>query len=1396
MTNSKNDMTDWIFKVEDTFKLTDNFIDKYKGKQPNWGPVGYVVYKRTYARTIPDENNRTEEWWETCKRVVEGCYTVQLNHCKHLKLPWNAHKAQKSAQEMYSLMFEFKFLPPGRGLWAMGTDLVYKKGSAALNNCFSYETEFITSDGIKKLGDCANSNQTILSENGEWITAPIRNFGEQRLYKITLSNGTGALKIIHATADHKWYCTDRRKDYRNQKYSEFTTIDLRPGVHKLKMNFANRPSNNMTDCPFSIARGFCYGDGTNTGENRNANIVNICGDKIKDVSKYFGLCEQHQSDNILKCNPIPKEWKTLIPLHESKTTLYSWLKGYFAADGSCQKSGMCNITSFDKNAIEHVRSICSIVGIGTHQIRSENKISNLNNKECVCYSITLDRRHLNRDFFILEKHKMNFVDDTKKNTNQWKVIDVEETDRVEDVYCATVPVKGNFTLADNILTSNCAVVSTDEIGYEFSEPFIWLMDMSLFGVGVAFDTKGAGKVKIQEPKYTDEPYIVEDSKEGWCELIKVILDSYVGKSKYPNKIDYSMIRPIGSPIRTFGGTAPGPDPLIRCVSEVKTVLNKNVNEMITSTTIVDVMNILGKCVVSGGCRRCLPEDTEIHTINGLIKIKDIKIGELVKTSDGWKKVTDKVHQGKQKLLNIKTKLGDFKCTHKHRMKVFNGIDSFEWKRANEMVPGDRMVFYNKELNFGKIQESDNFEYVKPEHSTTCVNISIPKYDEDFAWFMGYFHGDGCVRFPEENKGSIQISVHPDHIDIKNKVIFNLKKFSVNVSEKGPWENNNVLNIRVSSKQLALYLSNFKTSNKSINIPEWIKKSPPSIIKAYICGLHDADGSSKTRPLNLASSIYPEFLYQVQNLLATIGIASCIKKCRDEIENWKSLYVCNIKGTKHLEKLYNAFNLYSLKSNDNRKTNRSGNEFGFPNTFFEGKTNYKSFPIGNQITESRLDILDNKIRYTTPIEILEIVDENEIDETYDISVEDNHEFVCGPGLISHNTAELSLGDPNDTEYLKLKDFNKHPEELLNHRWASNNSVSAYIGMDYTKLANQTAINGEPGYIYVENMRKYGRLKDGINLKDTKVVNTNPCGEQSLENFELCCLCELFPSLHETVEEFYNTVKYAYLYAKTVTLIPTHCERTNQVMLRNRRIGLSMTGIIDAIAKFGRHNFFHEFCDKGYNRVCDLDTKYSQWFCVPESIKKTTTKPSGTVSLLPGVSPGIHYPHSKYYIRRIEIQKNSPLVGPLEKVGFKAIQSVYKTESYIFEFPIKTNNFIKGKYDVSIWEQMENAYMMQYYWSDNNISQTVTVKPEELHLIKDVLEIFEDRLKAVSFLPLQEHNYEQAPYEEIDETMYKEMALKITDIPDFNEKNTHDEETEEKFCNSESCELNLERLKQTE
>ena len=376
-----------------------------------------------------------------------------------------------------------------------------------------------------------------------------------------------------------------------------------------------------------------------------------------------------------------------------------------------------------------------------------------------------------------------------------------------------------------------------------------------------------------------------------------------------------------------------------------------------------------------------------------------------------------------------------------------------------------------------------------------------------------------------------------------------------------------------------------------------------------------------------------------------------------------------------------------------------------------------------------------------------------------------------------SAQIALGDNGDYDFLKLKDPSE--DRLSRWGWASNNSVVLYDGDWFCGyVPERIKVNGEPGIFMIDNSRKWGRYKESVN--DFLVKGTNPCGEQSLESFEVCCLVETFPARHDNYEDWKRTLKFAYLYAKTVTLIPTHHPRTNAVMLRNRRIGTSVSGVVQAINKFKLGEFLH-WLDNGYKYIKELDGIYSRWMCIPSSIKVTSVKPSGTVSLLTGASPGIHFPFAPYYLRAIRFAKNDELVPKLKEAGYKIEDDKVDTSAVVIYFPVKEDNFKRSRKDVSMWEQLELAAILQEYWSDNAVSCTVTFKPEEEKDIASALEMYTRRLKSISFLPIKDHQYEQAPYQEITKEEYDSYNFSLKRW----EGDSTFSEAGGKFCEGDNC-----------
>ncbi|CAM9954748.1 unnamed protein product, partial [Discosporangium mesarthrocarpum] len=132
------------------FRLDASFVETEGRRQkPPFGfnGLGELVYRRTYARFLRDDDDVKEEWYQTVERVVNGTFSMQKEWVLRRGLLWDEAEAQETAQEMYQRMFAMKFLPPGRGLWAMGTKLTTERRLyASLNNCAFVSTMGLAED--------------------------------------------------------------------------------------------------------------------------------------------------------------------------------------------------------------------------------------------------------------------------------------------------------------------------------------------------------------------------------------------------------------------------------------------------------------------------------------------------------------------------------------------------------------------------------------------------------------------------------------------------------------------------------------------------------------------------------------------------------------------------------------------------------------------------------------------------------------------------------------------------------------------------------------------------------------------------------------------------------------------------------------------------------------------------------------------------------------------------------------------------------------------------------------------------------------------------------------------------------------------------------------------------
>jgi ribonucleotide reductase alpha subunit len=362
-----------------------------------------------------------------------------------------------------------------------------------------------------------------------------------------------------------------------------------------------------------------------------------------------------------------------------------------------------------------------------------------------------------------------------------------------------------------------------------------------------------------------------------------------------------------------------------------------------------------------------------------------------------------------------------------------------------------------------------------------------------------------------------------------------------------------------------------------------------------------------------------------------------------------------------------------------------------------------------------------------------------------------------------SAQIALGDYDDFEFLRAKRWDLGG--IPNWRAMSNNSV---ICDDVTKLPEEFwegyKGNGEPyGLINLEAARRMGRTGE-VQYPDHDVMGFNPCAEQSLANYETCCLAEIYLPNITSKDELYEVARLLYRINKHSLAIKCAVQETEDIVHKNMRMGIGVTGYLQATEE---QKSWLSGC---YNYLRAYDEEYSKAKGFNPSIKLTTVKPSGTLSLLAGVTSGAHPGYSQYYIRRIRMASDSPIVGVCKSHGYhvefqRNFDGTEDHSTVVVSFPCK---FPKGTMlanDMTALDQLEVIKRLQTEWSDNAVSVTIYYRKEELEAIRQWLAENYINVKSVSFLLHNEHGFDQAPLEEITAEKFAELSAGVKIISSF-------------------------------
>ena len=363
-----------------------------------------------------------------------------------------------------------------------------------------------------------------------------------------------------------------------------------------------------------------------------------------------------------------------------------------------------------------------------------------------------------------------------------------------------------------------------------------------------------------------------------------------------------------------------------------------------------------------------------------------------------------------------------------------------------------------------------------------------------------------------------------------------------------------------------------------------------------------------------------------------------------------------------------------------------------------------------------------------------------------------------------TAEIAIIDPHDEECVHAKD-NIQPG--MEHRYMSNNSIFQEEKPSREKiheLFNSIRASGEPGIINVEEARR----------RRADFAGVNPCAEILLPPNAVCNLTtvNMVAFVDEQGNVDWDGLEQAFVLSARagyrMTCVDLELEGWNVAHHRDRLTGCSMTGWQDFIAKMSNSTFVRAGGKAGIlkwlrNVIHEAGEDIASELKTPVPLLMTALKPEGSLSLVAnGVSPGVHWQHSPYFIRRIRVNAHDPLALTAKELGWQIHpevgQDMETATTLVIDFPVHSPSEVT-KADIPAVEQLKEYILFQKFYTDMNTSNTITVKPDEWEEVEDFVYNHWDDMLGVTFLELNSTYYPLMPYEECTKEEYEELKSKM-------------------------------------
>ena len=414
----------------------------------------------------------------------------------------------------------------------------------------------------------------------------------------------------------------------------------------------------------------------------------------------------------------------------------------------------------------------------------------------------------------------------------------------------------------------------------------------------------------------------------------------------------------------------------------------------------------------------------------------------------------------------------------------------------------------------------------------------------------------------------------------------------------------------------------------------------------------------------------------------------------------------------------------------------------------------------------------------------------------------HDLMCKIGEIVvvggvRRSAMISLSNLSDDRMRHAKSGNWWDNEP--QRALSNNSVAYTEKPDSLSFMREWMAlvesgSGERG-IFNREASKRQAAKNGRRNSDFD-FGTNPCSEIILRPYQFCNLTEVVVRATDTVDDLARKVRLATILGtiqSTYTKFPYLRKIWTTNTEEERLLGVSLTGIMDNPLMTTKNKGLDKTLENLRNVAVVTNAEWADRLGIPQSAAITCVKPSGTVSQLVDSASGIHARHSPYYVRTVRGDNKDPLTTFMKDQGIPSEPDVFKPDqTTVFSFPVKAPNKAVVTSDLSAVDQLKMWLMYQRHWSEHKPSVTINVKKDEWFEVGTFVYEHFDEMSGVSFLPYNEHTYQQAPYQEIDKEEYKNILVTMPKTIDWSRLSEYEKEdtttsSQTMACTGDVCEV---------